>query len=170
MVYSMYTCVKGEVCMRILVCSDSHGRADRLVLALEQQSRAGILVFLGDGAADAAFFAREPGKQAYLVRGNCDGVSCQLPLWQEFTVLDKKILCTHGHYSQVKFGLGELLRAGRERGADLVLFGHTHEPLVHYEDGLTLFNPGSIYDGQYGFVDITNAGIVCRNLRVRERI
>ena len=155
--------------MRILVCSDSHGRRDRLVLALEQQPRAEILVFLGDGAADAAFFAQEPGRRAYLVRGNCDGGS-DLPLWQEFTALDKKILCAHGHYSQVKFGPEELLRAGREHGADLALFGHTHEPLLYYEDGITLFNPGSIYDGNYGFVDITGAGIVCQNLRVRERL
>ena len=155
--------------MRILVCSDSHGRRDRLILALEQQREAEILVFLGDGAADAEFFAKEPGKRAYLVRGNCDGGS-DLPLWQEFSALGKKILCTHGHYSQVKFGLSELLRAGRERGADLVLFGHTHEPLVYYEDGVTLFNPGSIRNGEYGFVDITQAGIVCRNLRVRERM
>jgi len=156
--------------MRILACSDSHGRRDRLVLALEQQPGAGILVFLGDGAADAAFFAREPGRQAFLVRGNCDGASCGLPLWEEFTVLGKRVFCTHGHFAGVKSGLGELQRAGRERGADLVLFGHTHEPLVLYEDGLTLFNPGSIHDGNYGFADITQAGIVCRNLRVRERL
>ena len=155
--------------MRILVCSDSHGRRDRLVLALEQQPKAEILVFLGDGAADAAFFLREPGRRAYLVRGNCDGPSCGLPLWQPFTVQGKKILCTHGHTAGAKFSFDGLLRAGREQGAGLVLFGHTHEPLVHYEDGLTLFNPGSIHDGGYGFVDITGAGIVCRNLRVRER-
>jgi len=156
--------------MRILVCSDSHGRRDRLILALERQPKAEILVFLGDGAADAAFFAREPGRQAYLVRGNCDGASCELPLWQEFTMLGKKVVCTHGHRSSVKFGLDELRRAGRERGADLLLFGHTHEPLVFYEDGLTLFNPGSVHDGSYGFADITQAGIVCRNLPVRERM
>jgi len=156
--------------MRILVCSDSHGRRDRLVLALEQQPKAEFLVFLGDGAADAAFFAQEPGRQAYLVRGNCDGASHELPLWREFIVLGKKVLCTHGHCAGVKFGLEELQRAGRERGADLVLFGHTHEPLVLYEDGLTLFNPGSVHDGRYGFADITQAGIVCRNLLVRERM
>ncbi|MCL2494555.1 MAG: YfcE family phosphodiesterase [Oscillospiraceae bacterium] len=156
--------------MRILVCSDSHGRQDRLVLALEQQRSAEILVFLGDGAADAAFFAREPGKQAFLVRGNWDGPACELPLWQEFFVLDKKILCTHGHTSQVKFGPEALLRAARDRGADLVLFGHTHRPLISYEDGVHLFNPGSLWeDGSYGFVDVTGAGIVCRSLRVRER-
>jgi putative phosphoesterase len=159
----------GEIFMRILVCSDSHGRRDRLVLALEQQPGAGILAFLGDGAADAAFFAREPGRAAYLVRGNCDGAACGLPLWEAFTVLGKNVLCTHGHAAGVKFGLEGLLRAGRERGADLVLFGHTHEPLVYYEGGVTLFNPGSIHDGNYGFADITGAGIVCRPLRVRER-
>lgn len=49
----------------------------------------------------------------------------------------------------------------RERQADLLLFGHTHQPLTDYEDGLYLMNPGSLgYGGTYGYVDITPAGIV----------
>jgi len=150
---------------RILVCSDSHGRGDQLLRALDQQPGAGVLVFLGDGVAEASVFLHA-GKEAYLVRGNCDGAS-ELPLRREFTCAGKKILCTHGHYSYVKFGLDDLLRAARDHGAGLVLYGHTHTPRIDYEDGIYLFNPGSIAEGDYGFVDITQAGIVCVRMRVR---
>jgi len=151
--------------MRIVVCSDSHGRRDRLLRALDQQPKADVFVFLGDGAADAGFLLHAD-KEAYLVRGNCDGLS-DLPLWQEFTCGGKKILCTHGHYAYVKYGLDDLLRAARDHGADLALYGHTHIPRVDYLDGIYLFNPGSIAEGNYGFVDITRAGIVCRNITLR---
>ena len=152
--------------MRILVCSDSHGRRDRLLKALDQQPKAEIYVFLGDGVDDAAFLPRE-GKEAYLVRGNCDGGS-DLPLWQEFTCMGKKILCTHGHRSYVKFGLGDLERTARDRGADLALYGHTHRPRLEYIGGIYFFNPGSLWEnGSYGFVDITAAGIVCADMKIR---
>lgn len=156
--------------MRILVCSDSHGRRSQLVLALEQQPRAEILVFLGDGAADADFFAQEPGKQGCIVRGNCD-FGASLPLCQEFTVMGKRVLCTHGHAFSVKHGLDSLQYQAERQGADLVLFGHTHAPLNWYdpESKITYFNPGSIREGDYGFVDITEAGIVCCPARVRPK-
>ena len=150
---------------RILVCSDSHGRRDHLLRALDQQPAAGVFVFLGDGAADAEFLLRAY-KETYLVRGNCDGASA-LPLWQEFTCAGKKILCTHGHCAYVKYGIDDLLRAARDHSADLALYGHTHEPRLDYEDGIYLFNPGSLADGNYGFVDITQAGIVCVQMKVR---
>jgi len=150
---------------RILVCSDSHRRADLLALAYDQQPKAEVLVFLGDGLGDAALF-RSSGKTHYIVRGNCDGNAPE-PLWQEFTLAGKKIICTHGHVCGMKFSPDELLRHAKDKGADLALYGHTHVPRIDYTDSIHLFNPGAIMAGEYGFVDITSAGIVCRNLRVR---
>jgi len=151
---------------RILVCSDSHGRADLLALAYDQQPKAKALVFLGDGLGDTGIF-RYSGKEHYLVKGNCDGPGWDYPTVQEFELAGKKIFCTHGHRFYVKHSLDELLRRAKEQGADLVLYGHTHVPCVAYEDNVHLFNPGSIHSGEYGFVDITPAGIFCQNLRVR---
>lgn len=151
---------------RILVCSDSHGRPDLLHLALEQQPGAEYLVFLGDGAADADYFTRLPGKQAYIVRGNCDGDS-QYPLWQSFSVAGITVICTHGHHSYVKYSLADLLHTAQAQGAALALYGHTHEARLDYEDGIYLFNPGCMHEGRYGFVDITPAGIVCQHCKVR---
>jgi putative phosphoesterase len=154
--------------MRILVCSDSHGAARRLKLAYEQQPEADVLVFLGDGVADAEIF-RISGKPCYIVRGNCDSGTPEL-LVKEFCFLGKKILCTHGHSFHVKRGTGELLHAARECGADLVLYVHTHITETDYVDGIHLLNPGSICGGSYGFADIALEGIVCKTVAVRERL
>ena len=32
----------------------------------------------------------------------------------------------------------------RARGMDIVMFGHTHRPVIEVEDDITLINPGSI--------------------------
>ena len=159
--------------MRILVCSDSHGSARNLMLAADQQPSADAYIFLGDGVRDAEFlrsFAASksaPPKPVHLLRGNCDGAA-PYPIYETVSLADKTILCTHGHNDHVKFGLDTLLYRAEEQAADLCLFGHTHTPYIGYEAGIHLFNPGSIREGIYGFVDITAAGIVCQHVRVRE--
>jgi len=151
---------------RILVCSDSHGRADLLALAYDQQPKAEALVFLGDGLSDTGIFSSS-GKTHYLVRGNCDA-GAQIPATQGFLFGGKNIMCTHGHRYYVKHSLDELLRHAKQHAFDLVLYGHTHVPRVDYIDGIYFFNPGSLWqDKSYGFVDVSPAGIVCQNLRAR---
>ena len=54
-----------------------------------------------------------------------------------------RVLILHGHGHGVKWGLGALEKYARGKGVDAVLFGHTHERLEKYIDGLYLFNPGS---------------------------
>jgi len=44
--------------------------------------------------------------------------------------------------------------AGRERGADIVVFGHTHRPFLSDADRPILFNPGPALNGQYGIITI----------------
>jgi len=135
------------------------------MLAVDQQPKADAYVFLGDGIRDAEIL-RSRGKPAYFVKGNCDG-ALPCPIYETLTLAGKTVLCTHGHYDQVKFGLDILLYRAQERGADICLFGHTHAPYIGYEDGVHLFNPGSIQEGIYGFVDIVSGGIVCRHVKVR---
>lgn len=150
--------------MRLLVCSDSHGSARNIMLAADQQPKAEAYVFLGDGVRDADFLLTR-NKPAYILRGNCDGGGG--PIYEKFTAEGKTIFCTHGHYDQVKFGLDILLYRAQEHGADLCLFGHTHAPYIGYEAGIHLFNPGSIREGVYGFVDILPSGIFCRHVKIR---
>ena len=88
------------------------------------------------------------------------------PLAGCHAVQGARIFYTHGHLYSVKTELGGLLQAARELDANVVLFGHTHQPLCTYREGVHLLNPGSLgYPGEqgrtYGIVDITPQGIAC---------
>jgi len=64
----------------------------------------------------------------------------------------------------VKYSLSELLFAAQGRGADIVLYGHTHISHSEYIDGMHVVNPGSCSgmggSATYAIIDITKAGIV----------
>ena len=40
------------------------------------------------------------------------------------------------------------------------LYGHTHQTVTWYDEGLYVLNPGSIRSGEYGMIDITPSGIM----------
>ncbi len=152
--------------MRILVVSDSHGDVFGLRCAMEAQQKAGMMIHLGDGERDMDGLAgANSTMKTVQVKGNADFGSLQPYNCVEIAE-GKRIYCTHGHWEKVKYGDFDLLDAAKGAEADLVLFGHTHIPSKDYIDGIHLFNPGSIRDGDYGVVDITKAGIVCINMRL----
>ena len=51
-----------------------------------------------------------------------------------------KIWMEHGHLVP---NLMTLAFRAKDHGADIALFGHTHEPLCEYAYGVMLLNPGS---------------------------
>ena len=54
-----------------------------------------------------------------------------------------------------------IIDEAKKKGADIVLFGHTHLQYTDYIDGLYVMNPGSVgMFGQYGVIDITDKGDV----------
>lgn len=158
--------------MRILVLSDSHGALGNLRrVMLAEAAKADLVIHLGDGESDMARVAASfPEKEVLQVKGNCD-FSSSAPAFGEREVPGPggkplKIFFTHGHLYQVKSGLYALTSAARDRKAGLVLFGHTHEPYEDYEDGLWIFNPGSLGSGRYGRVEIGEQGILTNLLRL----
>jgi uncharacterized protein len=147
--------------MRILVTSDTHRDAFSLRKAILEQTKAEIVIHLGDGADEAQEMKDNfPEKMFLMVRGNCDWGST-LPAFGDVTINGKNIFYTHGYTYQVKYGLREAISAARDHKADILLFGHTHTAMIDYEDGLYIMNPGSLYGstGTYGTIDLTSAGI-----------
>lgn len=152
--------------MKILVFSDSHGRAYNIKRAAELHHDAEAAIFLGDGIGD--FLSVVPDGIAKLaVRGNCDWK----PQFSHFQLQDSIVLCgkrivfTHGHIQNVKYGDSGLKKLVSDLNADLVLFGHTHSPIERYENGVYYFNPGTvggIYTGRatYGIITLTDSGIL----------
>ena len=145
--------------MRILVVSDVHGQKELFRQAMEAQPTARTVLFLGDGIRQAEDLEEDyPDRTFYMVPGNCDFST--LPKVRQETLGGKRFYFTHGHIHDVKYGLYRIDLAARQAGADIVLFGHTHNPYEEYADGLYLFNPGSLrYGRTYGYVDIVGGGI-----------
>jgi predicted phosphodiesterase len=41
----------------------------------------------------------------------------------------------------------------------MVLYGHTHFPVLKEEEGVFIMNPGALKDGRYGVITIENGKI-----------
>ena len=156
--------------MKILVFSDSHGAYSKLEKAVKSHPDADMVFFLGDGLRDADKLFDEYKIPHVAVKGNCDFASSfggESYLDEQTVALeDVRIFACHGHKYGVKSSELSLWLRGKEKEADLVLFGHTHEPFERVFEGVRLFNPGSIGQGSYGVIYIEKKGIVASHGRV----
>jgi phosphoesterase, MJ0936 family len=150
--------------MRLVVFSDSHGNFDALHTIVQSHPEADGFVHLGDGEKELEeleWACKE--KTFYFVHGNCDDGFATKSM--ELLVLEGvRIFLTHGDIFSVKYDLLHLKYEARGRKAKLVLFGHTHIPHQECDNGLYLFNPGSVSyprvgSPTYGVVDILPEGI-----------
>lgn len=154
--------------MRILIVSDTHGDFRTLRKVVDAHQEADIIVHCGDGVRDIDRIQDiYPEKKIINVRGNCDLGENQVSLIEIFMVQGKKIMVTHGHLFEVKYGLNRIIYEAKETNCDVVLFGHTHNAVADYDEGLFILNPGSCngYNASFGYVDITKDGIVTNILK-----
>ena len=126
----------------LTIFSDSHGNIDALNKLRPKFLSSDKIVFLGDGRNDLLGTAQEFRHKTYMVDGNCDGYGFNPELI--FSVGNYKILAVHGHKFYVKSGLDGIVSYAKEQGCNLVLFGHTHAPIVTALRGITLINPGTL--------------------------
>ena len=135
--------------MRILVVSDTHRKHDNLDIAIEKVMPDRIY-HLGDGEGGEDYIEAVAECPLEIVRGNCDFGS-NLPAEVVMSLGRHVVMLTHGHYYNVNYGTQMLVEAAKEKGADVVFYGHTHVPELTYEDDITIVNPGSIsYPRQEG--------------------
>ncbi len=152
--------------MRILVFSDSHGSYYRMRDAVMNHPEADMIIHLGDGERDISAISDVIGSRRLVqVCGNCD-IYSQLPVNEFITAGGAEIFCSHGHTELVKHGTGAFIAKAKAMGAHIALYGHTHQSVTGYEDGLHIMNPGSIRSGEYGVIDITNSGIMLLKMKV----
>ena len=131
--------------MKFIVFSDSHGDVDHMIRAVRLENPA-LCFFLGDGEYDLTRLQRRfPSLPVNAVRGNCD-LRSTLPRALTGAAGGVRIFATHGHLYGVKHDpiYRELCEAALAENADVVLFGHTHEPFRDRTMGMELLNPGSI--------------------------
>lgn len=129
---------------KILIVSDSHGKDRYLKQAIQNMGKyLDRMIHLGDSQIPADMLAGMVNCPVDMVRGNCDGLS-KLPAAKLVDIGSHKALLTHGHIYGGKAGIPQMREMAKENGADIVMFGHIHEPLLEQEDGITVLNPGSI--------------------------
>ncbi|HAG13554.1 MAG TPA: metallophosphoesterase [Ruminococcus sp.] len=162
--------------MQILVLSDTHGRYDLLRKVIFEHDSADMIVHCGDGEYETERFLQEHPEfipRVLQVRGNCDHDPA-IPLSRLIPLpFGHKALALHGHqYLSDEFP-ENLVRLAHVNGADLVLFGHTHQRLDRYTDGVHLFNPGSTtqprdpFSPSFGLIDILEGGILTSHGELR---
>lgn len=129
--------------MKILIVSDTHGRHDGIETVVEREKPFQMLIHLGDAEGYEDYIEALAECPIEAVAGNSDYFS-QLPQEKELLVDDLRILITHGHYYCVSAGYERIREEGISRQMDIVMFGHTHRPVVLDEDGIVVLNPGSL--------------------------
>ncbi|MDA9470231.1 metallophosphoesterase [Enterococcus sp. 5H] len=127
--------------MKYLVVSDNHGDREVLVdLADTYRGKVDRMFHCGDSELEPTDTL---WNEFIVVKGNCD----YDPEFPE-TIVEKTdrdiIFMTHGHLSNVRFGLTTLALQAREANATIALFGHTHEIGCEVHDHILFLNPGSI--------------------------
>ena len=136
--------------MKILIVSDTHRRNDNYIKVLERVAPVDMVIHCGDIEGSEYLIAQSAGCPVQMVVGNNDFFS-DLPREKEFMVGKYKVWLTHGHNYLVSMGNANIKREARMRGVDIVMYGHTHKPVVDREGDLTAVNPGSLtYPRQEG--------------------
>lgn len=128
--------------MKIVVISDTHGSVMAMKKIKPFLKNADVLIHLGDDSNDVNALMGDFNGEIYTVRGNCDLVGNN-PKCRVENIGGKKFYMTHGHDSNVNYGLTNLIYKGLEAEADVMLFGHTHIATIESEENMWIINPGS---------------------------
>jgi putative phosphoesterase len=150
---------------RVGVVADTHSPEflDRLPDRIFEALRGvDVILHCGDITGEATIAALERIAPVQAIRGDHDSGLSMLPLMRELTIEGKRIVMVHGNRNRwieepqtllwtlslgrVNANAGlphSLLR--RYRGADAIVFGHTHRPHSEVVDGTLLFNPGGVH-------------------------
>lgn len=131
--------------MKWIVVSDSHGHTDRLEKIKAENKDAKGFIHCGDYEDDDLTL-----NGFICVRGNNDYYTSS-PIERIVELNDHyKAYVTHSHLVYVFERENSLVQKAKEKGCNIVLFGHTHIPTLRQIDGIYLVNPGSLYYNRNG--------------------
>ncbi len=136
--------------MKVLIVSDTHRRNDNYIKVLKKVEPVDMVIHCGDIEGSERLIAERAGCPVQMVTGNNDFFS-DLPREKEFEIGKYKVWLTHGHNYYVSMNNENLKREARMRGVDIVMYGHTHKPVIDSDRGVIAVNPGSLtYPRQEG--------------------
>lgn len=136
--------------MRVLIVSDTHRQNNNYLKVLERVRPIDMVVHCGDAEGSEYLICEGAGCPVEIVAGNNDFFS-NLPKESEFEIGNYRVWLTHGHNYYVSMGNETIKKEAVSRGVDIVMYGHSHKPVVDIEKEIIAVNPGSLtYPRQEG--------------------
>lgn len=130
--------------MKILIVSDTHRKNENYFKVLKLMGPLDMVIHCGDAEGSEYALTQAADCPVQIVLGNNDFFS-SLPRELLFNAGKYKIWVTHGHNYYVSMGNEMIKREARARGVDIVIYGHTHRPVIDTsEKDVIAVNPGSL--------------------------
>lgn len=143
--------------MKILVISDSHNNSlDNINFKSYD-----YIIHCGDYGKGLNILINN---NVLFVKGNCDDFGDEELI---ININNKKIYINHGNSYNVKYSYDRLIYRALELNADIVLFGHTHNQIIFYEENILFINPGN-YPMYY--VELNDNDIILYNNNIKKYI
>lgn len=140
----------GNTVKRILIISDTHRQNDNFFRVLERHDPFDMVIHCGDVEGSEYTIRESLDCQVRMVAGNNDFFS-ELPREQEFELGRYRVWLTHGHSFYVSMGNETICKEAAARDVDIVMYGHSHKPVIDITDNMIAVNPGSLtYPRQEG--------------------
>ncbi len=128
---------------KIMIVSDTHKQHVTLKKALKTEGPIDMLIHLGDAEGEEDYIRELADCELEIIAGNNDFFS-DLDREKYIKIGKYNVFLTHGHYFYVSLGLDVLKDEAISRGVDIVMFGHTHRPVIEIGREITVINPGSL--------------------------
>lgn len=162
--------------MKILIVSDSHGMDNNLKYVINKVRPIDMLIHLGDFSGNYDYIAQLPESPIEAVCGNND-FFCDVEDEKLIYIAGYKVFMSHGHRYGVSHNLDRVKSIGMQYNADIIMFGHTHKPLIDKTGDIWIINPGSISLPRqanrlptYIIMDIDNSGNVRFTLKYVKKV
>lgn len=135
---------------KILIVSDTHRKNENYLEIIRKCGPFDKVIHCGDVEGSEFTICEAAGCPVEMVMGNNDFFS-NLPREKEFLLGKYKVWLTHGHNYYVSMDNQTIKKEARARGMDIVMYGHSHRPIVDYDNEIIAINPGSLtYPRQEG--------------------
>ena len=129
--------------MKILIVSDTHRKNENYMKVLQKVGKLDLVIHLGDIEGSEYTIQEAAGCPVEMVAGNNDFFS-NLPSEKTLQIGSYCVMITHGHRYYISMGNEMLKKEAIAQGIDIVMYGHTHKPVIDISDNIIAINPGSL--------------------------
>lgn len=129
--------------LKILIVSDTHHKNDNYLNVVQKHENLDMVIHLGDVEGSEYTIEEAAGCPVEMVAGNNDFFS-NFPSEKTLQIGKYRVMITHGHRYYIGMGNEMIKEEAIAQGMDIVMYGHTHKPVIDISDSIIAINPGSL--------------------------